>query len=343
MRILAADIGGTYSRFGLFETDGGRLRALSSGQVSSAGPDFAAVLDNLLLTHPDLAPARADRIALAVAGPVSEPGRAQLSNLPYAIEAEHLRRRTARPGLPVLLINDFEAQALACLTPIMDRALPLCAGEGGAPVAEREEKARFVFPRQGVASPCLVVGAGTGLGMAILAPDNAAPALARVWPSEGGHAVFPFVGGGEDEEYAFGRFVAARRGVAAARGDDVLSGPGLALLHEFLTGRPLKPAEVTALPDFAHSATCRLFARFYGRLCRNMVLITLARSGLVITGGLASRCPALIRHPAFREEFLAAPEQFRALLNTVPMWHNADPQAGLWGAALAGAGLTGLE
>ncbi|MCH5277168.1 MAG: glucokinase [Desulfovibrionaceae bacterium] len=337
MRILAADIGGTHSRFGLFESSGGLLRLLCMGQVPSAGPDFTAVLDALALAHPDLAPGRADRAALAVAGPVNEPGRVQPSNLPYVIEAEQLRRRTERPGLPVLLINDFEAQALACLTPVMDKALPLPAGAGAA-----GEKARFAFPGQGEGSPCLVVGAGTGLGMALLVPDAAAPGLsrpARVWPSEGGHALFPFVENGEDDEPAFGRFVAARRHVAAARGDDILSGPGLALLHEFLTGQALEPARVTALPDFEHSGTCRIFARFYGRLCRNMALITLARSGLVITGGLASRCPALIRHPAFREEFLAAPAQFHDLLRAVPVWHNADPLAGLWGAALAGSRL----
>lgn len=333
MRILAADIGGTHSRFGLFEESGGRLHLLSMGRVPSAGPDFAAVLDALTLAHPDLMPDRADRAALAVAGPVTAPGRVQLSNLPYVIEAEQLRRRAARPDLPVLLINDFEAQALACLTPVMDGALPLFGGDGAAPTGEKE---RFVFPGQGERSPCLVVGAGTGLGMAMLMPDGAAPGSARVWPSEGGHAVFPFVENGEDEELAFGRFAAARRGVAAARGDDILSGPGLALLHEFLTGRPLEPAELTAAPDFKRSATCRMFARFYGRFCRNMALITLARSGLVITGGLASRCPALIRHPAFRAEFLAAPGQYRGLLNSVPVWHNADPLAGLWGAALAG-------
>lgn len=333
MRILAADIGGTHSRFGLFEESGGHLHLVSMGQAPSAGPDFEAVLDALIQAHPDLAPDRADRAALAVAGPVSGPARVQPSNLPYAIEAEQLRRRAGNPDLPVVLINDFEAQALACLTPVMDKALPLCVGDGAAPPGER---ARFVFPGSCGASPCLVVGAGTGLGMAMLIPDSTVPGLsgsARVWPSEGGHAVFPFLDG---EELAFGRFVAARRGVAAARGDDVLSGPGLALLHEFLTGRALTPAGVTSAPDFELSGTCRIFARFYGRFCRNMALITLARSGLVITGGVAARCPALIRHPAFREEFLAAPGQYRELLSAVPVWHNAEPLAGLWGAALAG-------
>lgn len=335
MRILAADIGGTHSRFGLFEESGGRLHPLSMGQVPSAGPDFIAVLDSLVLACPDLAPERADRVALAVAGPVTTPGHVQPSNLPYVIEAEQVRRRAGKPGLPVLLINDFEAQALACLTPLMETASPLYAGNGAAPAGQN---ARFEVPGRGGGSPCLVVGAGTGLGMALLVPGGAVTGSAesvRVWPSEGGHAVFPFVEN-EDDEFAFGRFVALRRGVAAARGDDVLSGPGLALLHEFLTGRALEPAQVTSLPDFELSGTCRMFARFYGRLCRNMVLITLARSGVVISGGLAARCPALIRHPAFLAEFLAAPAQFRDLLSAVPVWHNADPLAGLWGAALAG-------
>lgn len=330
MRILAADIGGTHTRFALFEANGGALRLLSSGRAASAGPDFAAVLDVLVTAHPELAPGGADLACLAVAGPVSAPGRVQPANLPYAVEAEQVRRLAGKPDLPVLLINDFEAQALACLTPVMDGALPLW--EEGVEVSSSGKRAGFVFPRAEPASPCLVVGAGTGLGMALLTPDPAAPGGARVLPSEGGHALFPLL---DEQELAFGRFAAARRGALAARGDDVVTGPGLALLHEFLTGRVLEPAALTAEPDFAASVTCRMFARFYGRICRNMVLIGLTRSGLVITGGLAGRCPALIRHPAFRAEFLAASGQYRELLASVPVWHNADPGAGLWGAALA--------
>lgn len=337
MRILAADIGGTHSRFGLFEADAaGSLRALAWGRVSSAGPDFPAVLDALAAAHPELTPDKADMVSLAVAGPVDASGRVQPANLPYAVEAGHVRRRAGTPDVPVLLINDFEAQALACLTPVMDEALPLNGEDApgaGARSADPATGHGFLFPRPGLDAPCAVIGAGTGLGMALLIPGPVAPGGARVLPSEGGHAVFPFV---DEEEAAFGRFVAARQGVSSARGDDVVTGPGLALLHEYLTGEVLSPAELAAAPGFAASDTCRLFARFYGRICRNVALIALARSGLVITGGLAARCPALIRHPAFRVEFLDAPGQFRALLAAVPLWHNADQRGGLWGAALAG-------
>lgn len=328
MRIFAADIGGTNSRFGLFEAEASAssLRCLAEARLPSAAPDFATLLERLAATRSGLAPEAADAAVLAVAGPVRDADHIRLTNLPYAVDAAALRRRA--PGMRTALINDFEAQALACLTPVMAGAAPL-------PWPDGSDAPRFRFPLPGLVSSCALIGAGTGLGMAVLTPDAAKAGGARVLPSEGGHAAFAFV---DERERAFGDFVAARRGLPYVRGDDVVTGPGLALLHEFLTGRVQEPARITAEADFADSPTCRMFARFYGRACRHLALTCLP-SELVITGGLAVRCPELVAHPAFREEFVDAPGQHRALLEAVRVWRNTDQNSGLWGAALAGLDL----
>ena len=334
MRIFAADIGGTYSRFGLFETEGSAagLRCLTEARIPSSVPTFAALLDRLSSTYAGLSPDMADAAALAVAGPVHGRDSIQLTNLPFAVDTTELRSRA--PGIRAVLLNDFEAQALACLTPVISTASFL---DGTVSPSENvdagsAESAVFRFPVSGRHSPCALIGAGTGLGMAILTPDRSEPGGARVLASEGGHAAFAFADAGER---AFGDFTAARKGLAYVRGEDLLSGSGLALLHEFLTGRMLEPAGITAEPGFADSGTCAQFARFYGRACRHLALTCLP-SDLVITGGLAARCPSLARHTAFREEFLNAPGRLRSLLEGVRIWLNMDQNSGLWGAALAG-------
>ena len=334
MRIFAADIGGTYSRFGLFETESSAagLHCLAEARISSSVPTFGALLDRLSSTCAGLSPDMADAAALAVAGPVHDRDSIQLTNLPFAVNTAELRRRA--PGIRAALLNDFEAQALACLTPVMARA-SIMAGTASPPENADESNtgpAVFCFPVSGRHSPCALIGAGTGLGMAILTPDTSEPGGARVLASEGGHAAFAFA---DAAERAFGDFTAARKGLAYARGEDVLSGSGLALLHEFLTGRMLEPAGITADPGFADSGTCLQFARFYGRACRHLALTCLP-SDLVITGGIAARCPSLARHTAFREEFLNAPGRHRSLLEGVRIWLNTDQNSGLWGAALAG-------
>ena len=328
MRIFTADIGGTTSRFALFEAEDtpDSLRCLANARMPSAAKDFTSLLARLAEEFPELVPERADRVVLAAAGPAHSGESITLTSLPFAVDRAAVIQRA--PGIQTLLLNDFSAQALACLTPVMAGASFL-HGRAGLLQPARE---CFRFPRAGFCAPCVLLGAGTGLGVALLVPDGEGQGTARVLPSEGGHTAFAFV---SEQEQAFGRFVAARKRLAYTRGEDVLSGSGLALLHEFLTGTVLEPAAITAQPGFAGSAVCRQFARFYGRACRQLALTCLP-SDMVISGGLAARCPELVRHPDFFEEWTSAPGQHRMLLENIRLWLNEDQDSALWGAAWAG-------
>jgi glucokinase len=159
-------------------------------------------------------------------------------------------------------------------------------------------------------------------------PD--APAI--VLPSEGGHAAFPFCAG---EEQDFAVFLAAGRNLPYARGDDVVSGSGLVALHAFLEGHLLSAAELTGGSGFAASRTCRLFARFYARVCRGLALACLP-AVLLVTGGLAAKSPCLVLCEEFRREFLHIPGAHRDTLARIPVFLNTNQDAGLWGAAYAG-------
>ncbi len=318
MKILAADLGGTHSRFALFKKDAQGLCLQSSHKMPSAGTDFRRLLEQLLQQWdcPDLKEAGA--LSFAAAGPVCG-GRIRMTNAPLTITQEDAAHFF--PDARFLLMNDFEAQAWACLSGIaagFESLLP------GSPPANHGGQNSGVL--------CAAVGAGTGLGTAWITRTQQGTLFASA--SEAGHAPFPFFG---KEERDIAAFLQSRLGKTQISAENVLSGSGLSLLHEFCTGRSGDPAGFTASGTFGTSACCAFFARFYGRFCRTAALCLLP-SRLVVTGGVAGRTPALARHPEFSRAFLEGQEAAGdRLLKTVPVLLNRHPQSGLWGAAWAAA------
>ncbi|GFM35754.1 glucokinase [Desulfovibrio psychrotolerans] len=310
-RILAADIGGTNSRFAAYILESGTLRREDSVWLSTTNAEsFAGLLDQLAKSSLPLTPQEADVIVLGVAGPVRERRRVTPPNIAWDIDLDLL---PAAYGMQdALLVNDFLAQAYACVSPALHAARTVLPGNAvpGAPVA--------------------VMGAGTGFGHALLL--ETAPGHFRAVPSEGGHAHFPFVG---KEEFAFADFLREETGRRQVVGDMVITGSGIRNLHTFLTGERLTSREVTAKikPD---SPVLEWFARLFGRACHDFVLQTLAFGGLVLTGGVAAGTPDVALHPAFAEEFTAS-DTHGALLKNVPVRLNTDEEFGLWGAAQLGA------
>ncbi len=316
--ILAADIGGTTSRFAVFSATPDGALALLDDPLRLSTNDFSSFRDLLLAVRDSVlgqAFARADRVAFAVAGPV----RGGLCDPPNIAWDLDLDRDLDGLGLglglglrPAVLVNDFVAQAWGCLTEAGSGAEVIQAGQADP------------------ARPLAVVGAGTGLGHCALVPDGSGGHAAL--PSEAGHAAFAFEG---QEEAEFVRFVRANTGVAAPVGDQVVSGSGLALVHWFLTSERLTPEEAAAHLD-GDSPTLRWFARFYGRACRHYVLNVLGLGGLYVSGGVAARNPVLVRHRAFLREFTDS-EAFGGLLAKVPVRLNANQDTGLYGAAFCAA------
>jgi glucokinase len=309
--ILAADIGGTHSRFAHFTFGAKRPLAkvqslwLETGRASS----FSQLLDSLGATDFGLAPEESDIAVIAVAGPVVAQAFSHPPNIDWDIDLsrEPLATRFRR----CLLINDFSAQAYACISPAGTSALPILHGEAdpGAALA--------------------VVGAGTGLGHAALLPLG--DGRHRVVPSEGGHASFAFE---TPPEWEYARFLMRAVGEAYVRAEIVVSGRGLSLVHRFLTGEDLDPADIGPRLK-ADSPTLAWMARFYGREARNYSLQVLARGGLYIAGGVAAKLPALVTHAAFAEEFRRSPTMSR-ILDSIPVFLITEEESGLWGAARCG-------
>ena len=307
--ILTADIGGTNSRFGHFTTDAGGSLTLSDVRwlkTAEAG-SFVQLLGNLRDSGFSLLPEAADMVVVAVAGPVENGMVSRPPLIPWDID---LREVYGQEGFGrYLLINDFVAQAYACRSKIAEDAETVLPG---SPV-----------PDVAVA----VIGAGTGLGKALLLPDRKGGYLAL--PSEGGHANFPFLAG---REAAYQNFLMRERQDLYITGNTVVSGRGLSYLHCFLTGRKKEPEEV-AQEFSSYPETLGWASRFYGRVCRNYVIETLALGGLYVAGGVAARTTELLRHPEFEGEFRSSDTMAR-LLAHVPVYLIRDENSGLWGGAV---------
>lgn len=317
--ILTADIGGTHCRFALFLEEEQRLTLerqiwRPTAGLTNTDEVLEACAEGLAVSLRE-----ADTLILAVAGPILNPHQARTTNAALSLD---LRAVEKRHGLrDCAIMNDFMAQAHACLTEI---------GTSARRILPSEEEVPPFAPRG-------VLGAGTGLGTASLVYDSAGRWLAL--PSEGGHTSFSFMG---EEETAFRDFIVRERKPQAGMRlstpvecEDVLSGRGLALLHRFLTGEKCSPAEVGETALGHDSPTLRFFARLYGRMCRDWALVTLCRGGLYIAGGIAAKNPLTVTCPAFAEAFLDTCS-FGDWLATVPVFLMDCENSGLWGAARHG-------
>lgn len=311
--ILAADIGGTNSRFAHFRTGPeSALELVGTKWLPTAEADsFARLLEQLQASDFSLPPDKADIAVIAAAGPVEHGSHCAPPYIPWDIDLD--RDQAGKLPQEAYLINDFVAQAYACRSP---------AGE----------TARRIIPGEVAAEGAIgVLGAGTALGKAILVPVPGHGFLAL--PSEGGHALFPFV---SPREFAFQAFYREKSGLPHITGNLVVSGQGLRYLHWFLTGDDLTPREVSAgFAEGQKPETLAWAARFYGRVCRDYALEVLARGGLYIAGGVAARNPEILTHAEFRHEFLNSPTMGH-ILAKIPVFLIDDQDSGLWGAAFLG-------
>ena len=318
MTLLAAiDLGGTHCRFARFRKNAQTLELEEVVQCSTVElADTEAVLERWeQAMHTSLS--AVDVLVMGVAGPVRGAFQARLSNAPLQID---LRGAPARFGVRICrVVNDFVCEAYSCLSPAGARSVHLLGPEISLPVISAKTDPE----------PIAVLGAGTGLGTGWLIPyRDAGRTNWRALPAEAGHAAFAFVGREEEDFAAFAR---VRLGVSILRGDDVVTGRGLTILHHFLTGRSLSPAAAASEGLGQDCATQRWYARFLGRACAHWSLATLCFGGLFLTGGMVLRNPSVLAHPAFAEGFFMAPGL--GILERIPVYRYTDPHSGLWGAA----------
>lgn len=306
---LLADIGATNARFALVAPEGRQfvavLRCRDHVTLAAAARAFLEMSD---LPRPRLG-------AFAVAGPVQ--GRiAMLTNHPWAVDALELEEVLELDRL--ILMNDFTAQALALPWLGQDDLRPLgCAPTMPLPRANK-----------------VVIGPGTGLGVAALVPDSENGWLPI--SGEGGHVTMPGV---TADEQAVLDWLHLRHGHVSA--ERVLSGMGLENIDRALmalAGEPmvLRPAaDVTAAAVAGEARALRaleLFAGFLGTAAGNLALTFTATGGVHIAGGIVPKLGPLFNADLFRTRF-EAKGRMRGLLVPMPTVLITHPLPAMLGLA----------
>jgi glucokinase len=319
VRVVAGDIGGTKTAVAIADVGPDaltfeRIRTYPSARWPGLEP---LVLDFLAGER------RRPRVAVfGIAGPVA-PGRARVTKLPWRLDEAVLAHRLGIPR--VRLVNDFVAAAV------------------GIPRVSPRKMAVVVPGRSQPGAPIGVIGAGTGLGQAVLVPaDGGWTPLA----SEGGHADF---GPRTEREDRLVRFVRARFGRVSR--DRLLSGEGLGHIYDFVKAqrrRADSPALARAFREGDRAAAishlalsgrdglCRealdMFVSIYGSEAGNLALQYGATGGVYVAGGIAAKILPALRKPAFRASFRNKPP-LTELLSRIPVRVVREPRVGLLGAA----------
>jgi glucokinase len=306
--ILIGDIGGTNARFAIIET--ATSEQVNFPNVRTA--DFETIDEAIRATILEKSSVKPRSAILAVAGPIND-DEIPLTNCDWVV-----RPRTMIDNLgieDVLVVNDFEAQALA----ISNLS------------AENRERLGHASHEEMVASR-VVLGPGTGLGVGGLLHAR------NVWipvPGEGGHVD---LGPRSKRDLEIFPHVETIEGRVSA--EQILSGRGIVNLYraicmaDGIEPRYSDPADITshALGESDRTAveTISLFATYLGRVAGDMAMIFMARGGVFLSGGVSQKILPALRKPEFRAGFEdKAPHS--ALLSTIPTYVVTHPLAALAG------------
>ncbi|MEF2070799.1 glucokinase [Consotaella aegiceratis] len=307
--VLIGDIGGTNARFALIEDAGAEMQRFPVVRTA----DFETIEAAIRATVLETSLVRPKSTLLAVAGPV-DGDEIDLTNAPWVV-----RPRSMLSSLEldeVIVLNDFEAQALAISTLPVDDHHRI----GGGTLHDGASRA--------------VLGPGTGLGVAglVRARDLWVPVA-----GEGGHID---LGPRTARDYQIWPHLEPIEGRVSA--EQVLCGRGLVNLYRALCRadgvEPVldAPAAITEAAIVGGNAKASeavdLFAIYLARVAGDMALVFMARGGVYIAGGIFQRLISILKVDQIREAFEnKAPHT--DLLREIPLFVVTAPLAALTGLA----------
>lgn len=318
IHVLGADVGGTKTLLRLVQVVDGKPETLAEERYASAAwPSLTPMLQSFLNARP--APVAA---CIAVACPV-ESRRVRLTNLDLTADADDIERACGISS--VRLINDFVAVGYGIET--LDHSDMVTLQHG-------DEKPR---------APRVVLGAGTGLGEALLTwqEDHY-----EVVASEGGHVDFAPL---DEEQIGLLRFLITRHGHVSY--ERVLSGSGLVSILDYLAqSAPVSAALAAAMQagdaaaaiseaalqesDTLAVRALDLFLRIYGAQAGNLALTAWAQGGVYVAGGIAGKILPKLGNGQLLEGYLNK-GRYRSALSTFPLRVVTNPKVGLAGSVAA--------
>jgi glucokinase len=312
---LVVAIDGENVAFGLVDADGGAPRAVRMHKTADF-PTFTDALQAYLRENHLAATGLA--LGLAVAG-VARGDTISLANCRWYVSVSGLKSFF---GTAPLILNDFES--IAWSLPGLDAAAikPVGARAPGAIGPGR----RF-----------LVVGTGSGLGVAVLV--TGADGGVRVFASEGGHGSFAPQ---DEQEDALLVWLRARHGHVSF--ERLLAGVGLRNIHGWLaanSGRTAGPgpaaetiANAALRGDALAAEAARMFARIFGGFVGNVVLTAGTFDGVFLVSPLLGTLLPFLADDGFRAA-MTGKGRLRKMLEPVPVGYAEGRNPRLRGMAAA--------
>ena len=309
---LVGDIGGTNSRFGLVEPGSTRIRdieVLKNNNFGSLEESISTYVKMKGLTQTAAA-------AIAVAGPI-EGETVGLTNRDWTFTRQSLRK--AALARTFRLLNDFEALALS---------LPHLEGDDIVQIGGETPLKPAVK---------IVLGPGTGLGMATLAPLPGGGWMAL--PGEVGHITLPVV---TRDEYDW-REKMTKPGVLF-ESEDAITGGGLLLMYRAIAEKPAQqtPEEVLqaalAGTDAAAVKTLDQFITWLARVAGDAAMTMQARGGVYLAGGIAPSIVEKLKTGSFRTTFQEK-GRLAQVMRPIPVYVIVDKFPAFKGCAAAIADL----
>ncbi|MBC8035692.1 MAG: glucokinase [Rhizobiales bacterium] len=305
---LVGDIGGTNSRFGLVQPGSTAIRDITVLKNRNFG-SLEQAIGHYVKSQGIGSLAAA---AIAVAGP-AQGEVVSLTNYDWSFTRESLRR-TAKASR-FRLLNDFEALALS---------LPSLAGSDVVQIGGETS------PKPAVK---IVLGPGTGLGMATLAPQLGGRWM--VLPGEIGHTTLPVV---TQEEFDW-RQIMSRPGVAFEAEHAVTGGGLLQMYRAIAPLGPLTTPETIgqaalAGTDAAAVRTVEQFIVWLARIAGDAAMTLQAHGGVYLAGDIAASLTPMLQTGPFRTIFQGK-GPLAHILRPIPVYVIVDRHAALKGCASA--------
>ena len=310
---LVADIGGTNARFAVHDRYRDELHNIIVLSVTDQ-PTFMGAFDHYLALVEQLKVWKTmpDGVCLAVACPVDQ-DLIRFTNSNWQFSRAELAAQLGSVKLAV--INDFSAVA---------HTIPFLSADewhqigGNQPDTEK---------------PIAILGPGTGLGMCTLIPvqNNF-----MVIDGEGGHIDFAPVN--EREMLILAQLQKRFERVSVER---LLSGAGIVNIYQALckldsideacfSAQEVTEAALNASDKTAIEALS-VFCQILGSTASNLALITGAKGGVYIAGGIVPRFLDFVVDSEIRKRF-DDKGRFRSYVETIPLRVLLKSQPGLYGA-----------
>lgn len=323
MNVMAADVGGTKSWFMCADSEAPDKVLFEKRYLCNQFDAFEPMFKNFL-DDSGINTEQPSTLTLALPGLVND-DTARLTNLPWLIEKQKLKQRFTIDH--VYFMNDFQASALGVSRLQPEETIILNTGNTSINCTANN-------------SIRVAVGAGTGLGLAWVEPDEIANDIsssATSFHTEGGHIDFAPV---NETQIRLLKFL--QRIYSHVSYERILSGDGLTALYQFCsfdsgdtthTDTIITAEWVNQQAEFNELANqaLSLFTEIYGAYIGNIALLFKPGGGIYITGGIAAK----ILHRMQSEEFINAylnKGRMRGLVEQIAVYLVTNERVGVYGA-----------